>query len=390
LGLKFTRVPSSNQEHRLAATTTEDRTGRRLGLQFMNGSQISWDLPGLLFGLSQSRRLTEQGSDTIEIFAACGMKPCEESNPVKVLRQHMLKKAANEFKGFKVQMSVSAGIAASVVPSDPSVGEQGETAIGGCGLEDVSTEVFQCRLTCADGPQVNHPALFPDPGGNRRQRVGFLVMERRSKESLEMIGQRSLVEEELVALGAPLSLIQTQSSGGDEVMDMRMIDQSAAPGVEDAQHSQSGSQPLGVGGQILQGPGTGVEENAITELGMRTNPVPQRIREGEGDEEVAGGQEQLSLFPEPGVGIGLSATRAMPIVTGVVGEVVCAAVGTDVEGSPSFGSLTTEDFPQDLTVTDGHGRVILLQISRCPTEQDFVEGNGLSHARHRGRDHSLG
>lgn len=202
-----------------------------------------------------------------------------------------------------------------------------------------------------------------------------------------MIGHRPLGQEESTPLGEPLTLIVAQTAPGNKVMNVGMIDQGAAPGVEDTEHPQSRTQSLGVAGQILQGAGAGFKQKAVTELGTGADPLTQGFGHREGDQEVAGGQEQLGVVIQPGLGVLHSATRTMPVVAGMIGIVVGLTVRAPVEGAASGGGAATENLRQDLTLTDGHGRAEALQINRPPTEQEFMELNRFAHARRRGRAH---
>ena len=53
-------------------------------------------------------------------------------------------------------------------------------------------------------------------------------------------------------------------------MDMRMIKQSARPGMQHCEDGGRGSQVLRIGCQFLGGGGGGAEQEAVNELGMLT------------------------------------------------------------------------------------------------------------------------
>ena len=90
----------------------------------------------------------------------------------------------------------------------------------------------------------------------------------------------------------PLALVLAQSSAGDQIMNMGVIDQGAAPGVEDAEHGQGGTHPFWVVRQILQGLGAGLEQELVADLGMRAHPSAQWLRQGESHQEIGGRQQQ--------------------------------------------------------------------------------------------------
>jgi len=68
-----------------------------------------------------------------------------------------------------------------------------------------------------------------------------------------------------------------------------MIDEGAGPGVEDAEQAEGGAEASGVLGEVLQGAGAGVEEEAVGQRGMGAHPGPELFRHGEGDQEVGDG-----------------------------------------------------------------------------------------------------
>ena len=101
-----------------------------------------------------------------------------------------------------------------------------------------------------------------------------------TEESAEMVGQRGLGQEELLALGEPLALIGAQAAARDKIMDVRMIDEGAAPGVEQAEHAQGGAQAFWIGSQVLEGTGAGSKEEGVANFGMGTEPGSQWIGQG--------------------------------------------------------------------------------------------------------------
>ena len=85
--------------------------------------------------------------------------------------------------------------------------------------------------------------MLPDAGGQRRRRASGASRSRAvAEEGAEVIGQGMDVDEELGAAGNPLALVEAQAAGGDQVVDVGMIDEGAAPGVEDAEHAEGGAQ----------------------------------------------------------------------------------------------------------------------------------------------------
>ena len=390
LRLRFTRVPSADQDHGLAAAPTDHWFWRKRFFQFVNRGQVGHRFPGFLFCWSQTRCQPQQRPNPIEFPPPAGMKPSEEPDAMKPLRENVLKKPANDFEGLQVNMVPSACVAVAVMPSPTILGPESEATIGRGGLENIAAQVFQSRPPRPDRAKIHDPLLSPYSCRDAGQRRWIFPPEGFGKERSEMIGHWPLGQEELTPLGEPLTLIVAQTAPGDEVMNVRVIDQSAAPGVKDAEHPECRPQSLWVAGQILQGTGAGFKEKTIPQAGMGTNPLAQRFWHREGDQEVTGGQEQLGMMIQPSLGVLLTATGTMPVVAGMIGVVVDLTVRAPVEGASSGGSAATENLGQDLTLTNGHGGAKALQINRPPTEQKLMELDRLAHARHRGRAHGRG
>ncbi len=356
----------------------------------MDGSQLLGQLPSLLLGIGQKRFLMEEGANAVEVLASGWMEPAEEANAVEILRENVLEEAADQFERFEVEVAALAGGAVAVRPAEAAVGEEGQGAVGRGGLEDVTAQILEGGLSGTDGMDVDDPALFPEASRECGQGVGSFPVQGLVEEGAKMIGQRSFGEEELGAFGEPLALIWGEAAAGDEVVEVRMIDEGAAPGVEEGEHAEADAEAFGVGGQVLQSAGRGSKQEGIGELGMSTDPGAQRLRDGEGDQEIGNGQEQLGMVLEPGLGIGLAALGTVPVVAGVVGVVVNAAIRAKKERAPLGGGATGEDLVQDLALTGGHGRAVPVQVSGSPTDQHLMEGQGLCQARRRRRAHGRG
>src|SRR5262249_18005534 len=120
---------------------------------------------------------------------------------------------------------------------------------------------------------------------------------------------------------------QTQSAAGDQVMDMRVEDERARPGVENAEHAEMSAQTFGMGGQVLESSGAGVKEDFVTELRVRTDPGTQWIGNGEGDQEIRDRQQQTSaLLLQPMIGIGGPAEGTVPVIARMIAIVELAAI----------------------------------------------------------------
>src|SRR5438034_5548629 len=133
-------------------------------------------------------------------------------------------------------MCGSAGGAVAIGPAHASVGAQLEAAVA-CGrFENVTAQILQRLLAGADRLDMDHPALLPDFARKAAQFLGMVFLERLIKEMTEVVAQGIDRQEELFFGWHPLALIRAEAAAGDQVMKVRVINESPAPGVEDAEH----------------------------------------------------------------------------------------------------------------------------------------------------------
>ena len=200
-------------------------------------------------------------------------------------------------------------------------------AVAGGGFEHVTAEVAQGVLAAAGGGAMNHPALLPDLGREVGQRLGHLLLEGLAEERAAAITQGLDRQEEAGAAGDPLALVPAQAATGDQVVDVGMIFQRARPSVQHAQQAEGGAEAFGILRQVLQGLGTGGQEQIVAQAGMRANPTAQAFGHGEGDQEIVHRQQQRGILVEPLLGLLAAALRTVPVVAGVITEVSVVAVG---------------------------------------------------------------
>lgn len=166
LGLKFTRVPSADQDHGLAAVAAENQFWRRRFFEFMNRGQVGHGLPGFLFGLGQTRCLSQQRPNPVEFCAPARMKPPKEPDTMKPLRENVLKETTDDFDRFQIDVSPSACVAVAVMPSPTAMRLGSEATVGGGGLEDVTAQILQSRFARTHCAKIDDPLLSPNPCGD--------------------------------------------------------------------------------------------------------------------------------------------------------------------------------------------------------------------------------
>lgn len=335
-------------------------------------------LPGVLLGGGEERFLVEQSADAVEADFGGRVEPAEGAHAGEVAGQDVLEETAEPLVGFQGQGGELAGLAVAVRPVQAAVGQLLDEAVAGGGFEDVTGEVTQGIFSGAGGLSADVPRGVPDAGRDLAQQIRMVFLEARFEEGATVIAQGAMVQEELFG-GDPVTAIGAEAAAGDEVMDVGMKDQSAAPSVAHAEHPQLGAEAFGVLGQILEGLRTGAKQQVQSDLQMGADEQPQRFRHREGNQEIRGGQQEpLALAGQPGVGVGLAAERAMPVVAGMVAVVKAVTVGAGEECSAAGRGATGADGIQDLSLPGRQGGAETPEVIRRQTPEPLMDGEALA------------
>ena len=83
------------------------------------------------------------------------------------------------------------------------------------------------------------------------------------KEAAEETREHAHRQEEAGLAGDPARPVRRQAAAGDDDVDMRMVGQRRAPGVEDRGEADARAQMLGVGGNGSQRLGRGPEQQVV-------------------------------------------------------------------------------------------------------------------------------
>ena len=101
----------------------------------------------MFFGRGEDRVLVKQSPDAITPHFGGRMQPAKGAHPGEATRQNMLEETSDKLQRRQLDGSESAGFAFAIVPTEPSVGQLWNHAVGSGGLEDVAREVTQRVLT---------------------------------------------------------------------------------------------------------------------------------------------------------------------------------------------------------------------------------------------------
>lgn len=124
-----------------------------------------------------------------------------------------------------------------IAERDLSVLDPFQTAVGDGDAEDVPAQVVEDRLAAPGGLTVDDPRRRPDLTGHLIEYAG--VVEGRADLRPEDLRQRLNRDERApVRRGDPRGAISGEPPGGDEPMDVGMIEQGASPRMEDGETAE--------------------------------------------------------------------------------------------------------------------------------------------------------
>ena len=342
----------------------------------------------MLFLRAEQRCQAEQGADAVGADFGSRMQPAEGSDPGEMAGQDVLEKAAHPFQRVELDGGVPAGLAFAIVPAQFAFGQELDLAVGGGGLEHVTGEIAQGVFTRTGGAAVHVPMTLPHLGRNLPEQIG-MFFEQAGFEERAVVGAQRFDREQEPGLGRnPTAPVVAKSPAWNQIMDVRMKDKRARPGVEHAQHAQLSPQPAGIGGQVLQGLGAGGKEQVQGDLEMRANEHSQFFRHREGEQEVGRGQQEArALVLKPVVSVGLTALGTMPVVAGMIAVVKARTVRALEELAAQSRSPARQNLSQDLPLAPGHGGAEALTVIRSQLAEPFVNRQALTTVAGGAVDH---
>jgi hypothetical protein len=130
-------------------------------------------------------------------------------------------------------------------------------------------------------------------------------------------------------------------------MEMGMVMEGLAPGMEYRQEPDFGSEVAGVGRDLQERLGGRLEEETIEDPWVLEGYGCEKLRQGENDVEVGYGQEMRLLSLKPPGRLAALALGAVPIPTGVVGDLLFAAAVTLLDMATQDAGSALDHGPQD-------------------------------------------
>ena len=136
------------------------------------------------------------------------------------------------------------------------------------------------------------------------------------------------MQEEPWFAGDPPGAVWRQAAAGDDHVDVRVVCQRRSPGMKDAGHTHPRAHALGVGRDGHDGLGRRLEQQAIDRLLVPIGDLRDFGWHREDDVEVFHRQQVLSPCLHPVARRRPLTLRTVPVLAGVVGNVMVATLGT--------------------------------------------------------------
>ena len=182
-------------------------------------------------------------------------------------------------------------------------------------------------------------------------------MQRREtfeKQAAEQAREHAHGQEEAGLAGDPARPVRRQAAAGNDDVDMRMMGERRAPGVQHGGEADARAQMLRVGGDGGQRLGGGPEQEVVDGGLVLERDRADRSRQGEDDVIVGNRQKlRLALF-EPLPRRRALALRAVPVAAGIVGDAFVRAVLAALDMAAERGGATGLDRRHDLQLAEAH------------------------------------
>jgi len=246
--------------------------------------------------------------------------------------------------------------------------ESREAFVGECDAMGVAREVGEDLLGSGEGAfGINDPRLADGLAEEGSEVARFAqglefsveaqashfeeVIESGNKLSSKDRGE-GLDGEEMARMGMlPACFVEGEAAAGDDAVEVVMVHERLAPGVEDSRDADLCGEV--VAAELQQGLACGIKEELQKRNRVLAHERVERVGQGEDDVEVGDGKKGGLLALEPPVAGGALAGGAMAVATGMGREVFLAAMRAAIEMAAEFGTAAAEDGAQRLPLVGG-------------------------------------
>src|SRR6266853_1387229 len=330
------------------------------------------------------------------------------ANAVEAIRQGVEQEAADELvntEGHDLRLAV----VAIVLPAegDLGVGHGDQARVGDGDAVRISTKIGQHLCGTAEGRLgIDHPfdlthlpqlmtersrlgkvgeiAKEPEIAGLER-RAQF-VEERPSEEPREDANR----QEEAGSAADPARAIRRWAAARYDAMDVWMMVQVLAPGMEHGDDADFGAEMPGIAGNLAQRLGRGSEQDGVDRLLVLERDLGHRRRQRKHDMEVRH-RQQLGLASLQPFGAGLAlALRAMPVAAGIIGAADQPTIRADLAVAAERRRPTEPDSTHHAPLDTAEMTIMRMAIDVTMVAEDIRHFQTGRHGRARsGGRHDL-
>ena len=291
-------------------------------------------------GRDACRQGVEQGVDAGELVLGRRALPSVGAHPSEPLGQDVLQEHGEEHQHRQNGRLLLAGFRVLVAERDTAVAFLKVPLRADGRAVDVAREVFERVFPAADRLAVHDPRLAPHRWPDLVEERGVAFAQRPFEAGAHPHAEHVHAKQVIRILRCDQDAILSQGHAGNDVVDVRVIHELAAPGVECAQEPEFAAQ-LG-GGNILHRRRAFAEQDVEHQSLVGADDLAQLLGHGERDQVIRHRQEPGGLAFEPLLRFAVPTLRTSTMPATVVGEMLVAAF-TVVEAAAALRRMARQD-----------------------------------------------
>src|SRR5215472_335091 len=297
-------------------------------------------------------------------------------------RQHVQQETRDELNRIEAH-DLDAVFVSGIPPAELhlSVAHAEQSAIRNGNPVGVACQVLQHMVGTAErGLGIDHPLLAAQLGehgveacgasqrsqstGKAQLLVSVSLLEKGQHLAAEQAPQHRHGQQESGAAGDPAGVIQRESARRNQAVQVRMMTQLLAPGMEHGEETDASAETMSIGGDLHQGLRYSAEQPVINQTLVSECNCCHGFGQGEDNVRVGYGQQRGSLTRQPAIARRGLTLWAMAIAAGAIGHGLIAAGIAAFPIAAEGGSTTATDVAQDL--------VLLAGDNTAPTSKELL------------------
>lgn len=245
----------------------------------------------------------DQRPDMVKRYPACRTQEPVVPDFHEPCGQNMLEKPPQELHHVEIQGPPAIAPGFFVPDEDRAVFDLDDPAVRQSHAENIGREIFEASLTASHGLRVHVPGGLPHFAGNLIEQPSLLhlVPELRPEDRRQSLHRHV----EAGARRLPCLIPGRERPAHDDVVNMGMILERPAPGVQDPEEArQLAAHELGIKGELFHSSRRSRKQSGVRRPLIAPDEPAQLLGHGKGDHEVMTRQAAVELFFEPGAHFG--------------------------------------------------------------------------------------